>query len=87
MYGQYYYGQLYDAVKQRQYKDVPFKLRKLAADDSSFVKSDNMTEFFNKHKDGCLRGILYIFKNHTDYGFSGKDFVDVVKGAHRVGLN
>lgn len=86
MYDQYYYTQLYDAVKQRQYKDVPFKLRKLGDDYADFVKSDNMTEFFNKHKDGMMRGILYILKTHDDYGFTGKDFVDVVKGARKIGL-
>ncbi len=86
-YDQYYYTQLYDAVKQRQYKDVPFKLRKLGDENADFVKSDNMTEFFNKHKDGMMRGILYILKNHTDYGFIGNDFVNVVKGARKIGLD
>lgn len=84
---QYYYTQLYDAVSQRQYKDVPFKLRRLGNEHVSFVKSNDMTDFFNKHKDGCMRGILYILKNHDDYGLTGKDFVAIVKGARKIGIN
>jgi hypothetical protein len=86
-YNQYYYSELIDAIKRRQYKDIVFKLRKLGTNAEPFNNNEDHTDLINKNRLGCMRGILYIFKNQDDYGLTGKDFLDVVKGARKVGIN
>lgn len=87
MYGDWVYSALKDVVRQRQYKDVAFKLRNLGREGVAFAKSDDTTALLNDRKDNCLRGILFIMKYHDDYGLYGQDFIDMANGARKVGLN
>ena len=81
----YDYRALIEAVRQRQYKDIPFKLRGLGLNPESFTPSYGI-DLLNKNKIGCMRGILYIYKNQDDYGFDNDDFQNVLKGARKIGL-
>ena len=81
----YDYRALIEAVRQRQYKDIPFKLRGLGLNPESFTPSYGI-DLLNKNKIGCMRGILYIYKNQDDYGLDNDDFQNVLKGARKIGL-
>jgi len=86
---QYYneeiYRSLIEAVRQRQYKEVPFKLRRLGENTEPFTPRSGI-DLLNKNKTGCIRGILYIYKNQDDYGLTNNDFQNAVKGARKIGL-
>ena len=82
---EYYYSQLLDTIRQRQYKDVPFKLRRLGENTEPFTPSRGL-DLINKNKYGCMRGILYIYDNKEDFGLTNKDFQDVIKGARKIGI-
>ena len=84
-YNQQIYRSLVEAVRQRQYKEVPFKLHRLGGNPESFTPGYGI-DLLNKNKIGCMRGILYIYKNQDEYGLTNTDFQNVIKGARKIGL-
>jgi len=84
-YNQQIYRALVEAVRQRQYKEVPFKLHRLGGNPEAFTPSYGI-DLLNKNKIGCMRGILYIYKNQDEYGLTNTDFQNVIKGARKIGL-
>ena len=84
-YNEQIYRALVEAVRQRQYKEVPFKLHRLGGNPEAFTPSYGI-DLLNKNKIGCMRGILYIYKNQDEYGLTNTDFQNVIKGARKIGL-
>ena len=84
-YNEQIYRALVEAVRQRQYKEVPFKLHRLGGNPEAFTPGYGI-DLLNKNKIGCMRGILYIYKNQDEYNLTNTDFQNVIKGARKIGL-